>query len=480
VYKNGSTTAFATGSGANFAFTPDDNGSYKIVLTATDKDGASTSTSQTLSVANVAPTPSITTISSVRLEGTAITATGSAADPGANDAVVMTWAVFKNGSTTAYATGSGANFTFTPNDNGSYKIVLTATDKDGGTAFTAQTISVANVAPTASFAGPTSAVRGQTLSYTGSFTDPGSLDTQTLTWSVTSNGTVVATGSGSSFSFVPTDSGTYTVSFTVTDKDGGSSTATQIVTVSAIAVQPDPLNPGKGLLVVGGTTGNDTITVSPWLFPGSYIVTITTDKPHGGADVTIGIFGPASCDFSASLKLCGSSVTLFTSTITMPLDGIVINAQDGDDVVTVDENITLSAWVDGGAGNDQITGGGGNDVLIGGAGNDQITGGGGRDILIGGTGADRLVGSAGDDILIAGSTAYDSNREALASLLGVWVDSTKTFDQRVASLQNPALRGGVYLGAGTVMDDSSKDTLTGSSGQNWYFYDPLLDRVTGH
>jgi hypothetical protein len=30
----------------------------------------------------------------------------------------------------------------------------------------------------------------------------------------------------------------------------------------------------------------------------------------------------------------------------------------------------------------------------------------------------------------------------------------------------------------TVGHDASKDTLTGSSGRNWFLYDPLLDRVT--
>ena len=37
VSKNGN--LFASGSDANFSFTPDDNGSYVVSLTATDKDG---------------------------------------------------------------------------------------------------------------------------------------------------------------------------------------------------------------------------------------------------------------------------------------------------------------------------------------------------------------------------------------------------------------------------------------------------------
>ena len=53
---------------------------------------------------------------------------------------------------------------------------------------------------------------GSLVSLSGTFTDPGSADTHTQTWSVSaSNGQVVAGGSGASFSFTPNDNGTYTV-----------------------------------------------------------------------------------------------------------------------------------------------------------------------------------------------------------------------------------------------------------------------------
>src|SRR5262249_44442122 len=154
------------------------------------------------------------------------------------------------------ATGAGASFTFTPDDNGSYRIVLTASDEDGGSASTEQTITVGNVAPSAALSGPSSGVRGQTLSYTGAFTDPGAADTHTLAWTVTRGGVVAAAGGGAAFSFVPTESGDYVVAFTVTDDDGGSGTAAQTVSVGAAAVQ-------GGDLVIGGTTGRDIIVVSP-------------------------------------------------------------------------------------------------------------------------------------------------------------------------------------------------------------------------
>ncbi len=77
-------------------------------------------------------------------------------------------------------------------------------------------------------------------------------------------------------SFVPTDEGNYQLSFTVTE-DGSSTTVTQTVTVSAMALQADPLNPGKSIPVIGGTTDDDTITVLPGS-KGSYEVTIKTGR----------------------------------------------------------------------------------------------------------------------------------------------------------------------------------------------------------
>jgi large repetitive protein len=101
-------------------------------------------------VKNVAPTPSIGSISNPRQEGTAITVDGSATDPaGTNDTLTYAWEVFIDGSTTAYTTGTGTSFTIHPFDNGSFRIVLTVSDEDGGSATAESTIAVANVAPVA-------------------------------------------------------------------------------------------------------------------------------------------------------------------------------------------------------------------------------------------------------------------------------------------------------------------------------------------
>jgi len=79
-------------------------------------------------------------------------------------------------------------------------------------------------------------------------------------------------------------------------------------------------------------------------------------------------------------------------------ENLVVNANGGDDVITVGNGLAnlIKLTIDGGAGNDTITGGDGDDTLIGGDGNDVITGGRGNDTALLGTGDDTFVWNPGD------------------------------------------------------------------------------------
>ena len=55
------------------------------------------------------------------------------------DTLSYVWAVLKGGA--AFTSGSGATFTFTPDDNASDEIGLTVSDEDGGSTPSAETIS---------------------------------------------------------------------------------------------------------------------------------------------------------------------------------------------------------------------------------------------------------------------------------------------------------------------------------------------------
>ena len=85
----------------------------------------------------------------------------------------------------------------------------------------------------------------------------------------------------------------------------------------------------------------------------------------------------------------------------------MVSLGNGDDHFRVDEmngafgDKTLT--VDGGPGDDTITGGSGNDVLLGGAGNDTISGGSGDDLIFGGSGNDTVAGNKGTDTAFLGN-----------------------------------------------------------------------------
>src|SRR5206468_1249540 len=112
---------------------------------------------------------------------------------------------------------------------------------------------VNNVAPTAN-AGPDQTVNeGDAVNLAGTFTDPGA-DSWSYSWHVvSSNGQVIADGSGQAFSFTSNDYGTYTATFTVTDDDGGVGTSSAVVTVSNVATTA---NAGADQTVNEGDTVN--------------------------------------------------------------------------------------------------------------------------------------------------------------------------------------------------------------------------------
>ena len=108
-------------------------------------------------------------------------------------------------------------------------------------------VTVKNVAPVANAGADQTVNEGDLVTLNGSFTDAGVDDGHKQEWSIiASNGQIITgliidnlTGDsdgagGSSFSFTPTDNGTYTVSYKVTDDDGGVQTDTAIVTVNNV------------------------------------------------------------------------------------------------------------------------------------------------------------------------------------------------------------------------------------------------------
>src|SRR5262249_11806888 len=124
-------------------------------------------------------------------------------------------------------------------DNGSYAVQVTVTDKDGGSNAYSTSVTVNNVAPTASITGaPAGSPEGAEISLRSTVTDPGTADPFTYAWSVTRNGVAYTTGTptnGSTFTFTPDDDGAYVVTLTVTDDDGGVGSGSASTTVTNVA-----------------------------------------------------------------------------------------------------------------------------------------------------------------------------------------------------------------------------------------------------
>jgi Ca2+-binding RTX toxin-like protein len=216
----------------------------------------------------------------------------------------------------------------------------------------------------------------------------------------------------------------------------------------------------------------------------------------GGDDVLVGGAGNDTFAFDTDVNLgidtvneSGGGVDTLdfrnTTTQNIIVDLFVTSAQ----VVNSNLALKLSSQYDfenvsGGALNDilignsranTLTGNGGNDVLSSRAGNDILQGGAGRNILLGGFGADTLTGGADEDLLLGARFLLEEDAIALAALRNEWI-SASSFDDRVAHLLG-TLEGGVddgfTLTPSTVKEDSSRDTLNGGNGRDWYLRNHL-------
>ncbi|MFN6105816.1 MAG: PKD domain-containing protein, partial [Planctomycetaceae bacterium] len=186
-------------------------------------------------------------------------------------------------------------------DNGTYTVTLTLTD--GTTTISDSfTATVSNAAPAvAALSGLAAAVRGQSVTYSLPFSDAGTADTHTASIDggdgTSSTGTIAeASGVGTAFgAHVYTTSGNFTITITVTDDDGASTSQTKSVSIVAANLQTSELDPTKTDLFVGGTTGNDTIALA---LSGTN-TTVTINSVSAGSFAPTGrivVFGQAGND----------------------------------------------------------------------------------------------------------------------------------------------------------------------------------------
>jgi hypothetical protein len=224
----------------------DESPVQQVTITATDGHGGTTPIMFNVTFTPVAPTVTIVGAPSSGPEGTGITLTAKATSASAADQAVgfsYSWTQSKNGgSATAPVTGS--TFTVTPDDEGTFAVTLTAVDDGGNGGSVTATINGTNVNPKAELTYKFTGIVLLPLTpitFDGGFTDAGALDTHTSTLDYGDRSPVDTTSYGASGQGDSPDTygyaapGTYNVTYTVTDDDGGSSFVTVQVKVETPA-----------------------------------------------------------------------------------------------------------------------------------------------------------------------------------------------------------------------------------------------------
>ena len=158
----------------------------------------------------------------------------------------------------------------------------------------------------------------------------------------------------------------------------------------------DTLDGGTGTDTLDGGGGNDTLLNGEVTPPPGQIRIInrilTADGAWGGEDISIVRTGIDD----VIVRIDGLSRQFDMD----DFDGVLLRGNNGYDRLTIDGAfgpIARKVTLDGGSGNDTLTGDSTDDVLRGGTGDDGLLGLGGNDALFGGAGNDHLEGTSGTD-----------------------------------------------------------------------------------
>ena len=283
--------------GSSFTFTPTAAGVYSVACTATDLYGAATTgTVSTVTVAE-ATTLATATGANTATEGATYTLNLSATNAGLR--AITGWSInWGDGTTPTALVGNPSSATHVFADNGTYAINATVTDDRNRQATAAtKTVSVTNVNPTVSVAGPTAAPEGAPLTFNAVLFDPGTADTADVAgyaWTVTKNGVPYplpagVTTNAATLTFTPDTAGTFVATVAVTDKDGGPGAGSLSVAVADVAPTVD-LGPDRSVF-----TGTQVSFANPVTDPGTataftYVWHVTSNTAQVVPDATTPTF----------------------------------------------------------------------------------------------------------------------------------------------------------------------------------------------
>jgi VCBS repeat-containing protein len=308
----------ATSTGQHPTHTYAAAGAFAVRLTVMDTSSGTASVEKTVTVTAGNRAPVVDGGSDLAgTEGTAISFTGSFTDEGDTGAHIIAW---------DFGDGGSAADTLTPShtyaDDGTYTVALTVTDTSGLSATDTLVVKVANAAPVVEAGGELSGAAGESIVFSGSFTDAGTADTQTFAWSFGDGAT--STGQNPSHSYA--SAGTYIATLTVTDDDGGTGTGTVLVKVAdaAPAAQADAYTTAEDqplTVLAPGVLGND--DAGP-----TATAAVATNPSHGtlalGADGSF-TYTPLA-DFNGedtfTYTIASGSQTSDPATVTIAITGV--------------------------------------------------------------------------------------------------------------------------------------------------------------
>jgi parallel beta-helix repeat protein len=280
------------------------------------------------------------------IEGKAIIFNASASydtDPG-DSIAIFEWDFNNDGATDA----TGMEVTWTWNDDYAGQVNLTVADSHGESSTDTTSVNVLNAPPVVEAGNDQTVDEGDTVSFIGNFTDPGTGDTHTIEWNF-GDGTPGSTGTLEP-THVYADNGTYTVTLTVTDDNAASTSDTLNMTVENIAPIVDAgvdqiANEGDIVSFVGNFTdpgtadthliewdfGDETPISSGTLTPthtytdnGTYAVNLTVTDDDGAStsdtlNVTVNNVAPVLDEDADQTVQWGDTMT-FSRSFTDPGD----------------------------------------------------------------------------------------------------------------------------------------------------------------
>jgi hypothetical protein len=268
-YDVGSGTYAGSPTTSQTSFTPPDGpATVSVAMRVIDKDGGQTTYAHTVAVTNVVPNGTLQLPANAN-EGSAVTAQiTNATDQSPVDQASLHYAIdvgndgtYELGGDTYGAASTTSSWTFTP-ESGTVNVRAVILDKDGGKTEKSGTVTVANVAPTATLGNDGPVVEGDdaTIAFTGA-SDPSAgdsaagfhyafdLDDDGAFDDNAGDGTYAGSPAIPAATLPTDDDGILTVRAAIIDRDGGITTRTTDVTVTNAA--PTASIAGPSPTVVG-------------------------------------------------------------------------------------------------------------------------------------------------------------------------------------------------------------------------------------